>query len=128
MERAEKYLTAVGKQLAPLQIQNGGPIIMVQVENEYATFGSDKTYMEQIRDIDRRAGFDKVQLFRCDWSSNFYKYQLDGVATTLNFGAGSNIDNQFKSSQNYIPMLPRCAVNTGVAGSISGESPMKQNP
>ena len=106
MERAEKYLKEVGKQLAPLQIQNGGPIIMVQVENEYATFGSDKTYMEQIRDADRKAGFDKVQLFRCDWSSNFYKYQLDGVATTLNFGAGSNIDNQFKKFTELYPDAP----------------------
>ena len=106
MERAEKYLKEVGKQLAPLQIQNGGNIIMVQVENEYATFGNDKTYMEQIRDVVRRAGFDKVQLFRCDWSSNFYKYQLDGVATTLNFGAGSNIDNQFKKFTELYPDSP----------------------
>ena len=106
VERTQKFLKQVAKQLAPLQIQNGGNIIMVQVENEYASFGSDKSYMEVIRNSVREAGFDKAQLFRCDWSSNFNKYQLDGVATTLNFGAGSNIENQFKSFQEIYPSAP----------------------
>ncbi|WP_242696007.1 beta-galactosidase [Desertivirga brevis] len=104
--RTQKFLKEAAKQLAPLQIQNGGNIIMVQVENEYATFGSDGRYMETIRNSVRSAGFDKAQLFRCDWSSNFNKYQLDGVATTLNFGAGSNIDNQFKKFQEIYPTAP----------------------
>lgn len=106
IQRTGKFFKEAGKQLAPLQIQRGGNIIMVQVENEYATFGSDKAYMEAIRDGIRNAGFDKVQLFRCDWSSNFNKYQLDGVATTLNFGAGSNIDKQFHSFQELYPSAP----------------------
>lgn len=106
MDRTAKFLKEAGKQLAPLQIQNGGNIIMVQVENEYATYGSDQKYMEAIKDLVKKAGFDKVQLFRCDWSSNFNKYKLDGVATTLNFGAGSNIDNQFKEFQKLYPTSP----------------------
>src|SRR4051812_6050240 len=99
LERTGKFFKAAAAQLAPLQIQNGGNIIMVQVENEYATYGSNQKYMETIRDLVRSSGFDKAQLFRCDWSSNFNKYKLDGVTTTLNFGAGSNIDNQFKDFQ-----------------------------
>jgi len=106
IDRTSKFLKEAGKQLAPLQIQNGGNIIMVQVENEYATFGSDQRYMETIRDAVRAAGFDKVQLFRCDWSSNFNNYKLDGVATTLNFGAGSNVDNEFKEFSQVYPTAP----------------------
>lgn len=106
MERAKRYLNEVGKQLAPLQIQNGGNILMVQVENEYAVFGSDGEYMAQIRDAVRESGFDKVDLFRCDWSSTFHKYELDGVATTLNFGAGSNVDDQFKKFKELYPNSP----------------------
>jgi beta-galactosidase len=104
--RTQKFLQEAGKQLAPLQIQNGGNIIMVQVENEYATYGSDQKYMETIRNSVRAAGFDKVQLFRCDWSSNFNNYKLDGVATTLNFGAGSNVDNEFKEFSKVYPTAP----------------------
>lgn len=106
MDRTKQFLKAAAGQLAPLQIQNGGNIIMVQVENEYASYGSDQAYMEAMRDAVRGAGFDKVQLFRCDWSSNFTKYKLDDVATTLNFGAGSNIDNQFKNFQQVYPEAP----------------------
>ena len=79
---------------------------MVQVENEYATYGSDQKYMETIRNSVRAAGFDKVQLFRCDWSSNFNNYKLDGVATTLNFGAGSDVDSQFKEFSKVYPNAP----------------------
>ena len=106
MDRTKIYLKEVGKQLASFQIQNGGPIIMVQVENEYGVWGNEQTYMETIRDNVRLAGFDKVQLFRCDWSSNFDKYQLPGVAGTLNFGAGTNIDNQFKKFKEKNPEAP----------------------
>jgi len=106
MQRTAKYLKEVGKQLAPLQLQNGGNIIMVQVENEYASFGAEQDYMVAIRDELRNSGFDKVQLFRCDWSSNFNKYELDGVATTLNFGAGSDIEKQFKTFQEKYPTAP----------------------
>lgn len=107
MSETKKYLTAIGKQLAPYQIQNGGPIIMVQVENEYSAWGNDETYMSAIRDNLREVGFDKAQLIRCDWSSNFDRYKLDGVATAMNFGAGSNIDNQFKRFGELYPNAPQ---------------------
>src|SRR4051794_9088678 len=41
----KKYIQQVGKQLAPLLITNGGNILMVQVENEYGSYGSDKEYL-----------------------------------------------------------------------------------
>lgn len=106
IERVLLYFNEVGKQLAPLQIQNGGNIIMVQVENEYAVFGNDSIYMETLRDALKNSGFDKVQLFRCDWSSNFNKYHVPGVATTINFGAGANIEQQFKKFQEVYPEAP----------------------
>jgi Beta-galactosidase len=107
MESATKFIHQVGKQLAPYQLQNGGNIIMVQVENEYAVWGKDVKYMSTIRDEIRKAGFDKVQLLRCDWSSNFNNYQIDGVFNSLNFGAGSNIEQQFKLYSELYPGMPK---------------------
>lgn len=107
MERSARFIKEAGKQLAPLQIQNGGPIIMVQVENEYAAFGKSSEYMEATRKNVLAAGFDKVQLMRCDWSSTFNYYQSDpSVAVTLNFGAGSDVDKQFKNFQEKNPTAP----------------------
>lgn len=105
-ERTQKYLKEVGKRLAPLQIQNGGNIILVQVENEYACFGREQAYMEGMRDTLREAGFDKVQLIRCDWNSNYNNYKLDDVGICLNFGAGSNINSQFGDIKNRYPNNP----------------------
>ena len=39
LEPATRYLKEVGRVLGPLQITSGGPILMVQVENEYGSFG-----------------------------------------------------------------------------------------
>lgn len=62
---AATYMKKLGEQLAPLQITHGGPIILVQVENEYGSFGSDHEYMEKIRAMDQAAGFD-VPFFTAD--------------------------------------------------------------
>ena len=107
MQRVEIFEKEVGKQLAPLTVQNGGPIIMVQVENEYGSYGKDKAYVGAIRDIVRKSGFDKVSLFQCDWSSNFLDNGLDDLTWTMNFGTGANIDEQFKRLGEVRPTAPK---------------------
>ena len=107
MERVKIFEKKVGEQLAPLTIQNGGPIIMVQVENEYGSYGKDKPYVSAIRDIVKESGFDKVSLFQCDWASNFLNNGLDDLTWTMNFGTGANIDNQFKRLGEVRPDAPK---------------------
>lgn len=106
MERVRIFETEVGKQLAGLTIQNGGPIIMVQVENEYGSYGVDKAYVSEIRDCLRSVGFDKVALFQCDWSSNFMNNGLDDLVWTMNFGTGADIDQQFAKLKEMRPDSP----------------------
>ncbi len=106
MERVEKFMSKVGEQLAPLTIQHGGPIIMVQVENEYGSYGEDKPYVSAIRDIVRKSGFTDVTLFQCDWASNFTRNGLDDLVWTMNFGTGSNIDDQFRHLRELRPQTP----------------------
>lgn len=106
MERVERFMKKVGEQLAPLTIQRGGPIIMVQVENEYGSYGEDKPYVSDIRDIVRRSGFDEVTLFQCDWASNFTRNGLDDLVWTMNFGTGSDIDAQFSRLRELRPQSP----------------------
>lgn len=106
MERVRLFEQKVGEQLAPLTIQRGGPIIMVQVENEYGSYGEDKPYVSAIRDIVREAGFSDVTLFQCDWASNFTKNGLDDLVWTMNFGTGADIDSQFKRLKELRPTSP----------------------
>ena len=122
MERVKIFEQKVGEQLAPLTIQNGGPIIMVQVENEYGSYGEDKEYISAIRDIiretwssgrqgvlgdaKRQSRAQDITLFQCDWSSNFEKNGLPDLVWTMNFGTGANIDHEFALLKELRPNAP----------------------
>ena len=106
LDRVKIFMNEVGKQLADLQITRGGNIIMVQVENEFGSYGIDKPYVTEIRDIVKGAGFTDVPLFQCDWSSNFTNNALDDLLWTINFGTGANIDQQFKKLKELRPETP----------------------
>ena len=112
VDRFEKH---VAEQLAPLTIQRGGPIIMVQVENEYGSYDENKAYISQIRDTlrkywdtpsDNTSPSQRTTLFQCDWSSNFEKNGLDDLIWTMNFGTGANIDDQFRRLRKLRPNTP----------------------
>lgn len=45
------YLEHLAADLQALQVTQGGPLLMVQVENEYGSYGADHNYTEAIRDI-----------------------------------------------------------------------------
>lgn len=111
MERVGIFEQKVAEQLAPLTIQRGGPIIMVQVENEYGSYGEDKAYVSAIRDMLRKnwgeQGGSFPLMFQCDWSSNFTKNGLDDLVWTMNFGTGANIDQQFKRLGELRPDAPK---------------------
>lgn len=107
MERYKIFAEKLGEEIGDLTIDKGGPIIMVQVENEYGSYGEDKPYISAIRDILRASGFDKVTLFQCDWSSNFTKNGLDDLVWTMNFGTGANIENEFRLLGELRPNAPQ---------------------
>lgn len=65
LEACSHYLKAVASQLTPFQVTNGGPILMVQVENEYGSYGDDKQYLGFIRDTLKHNGFN-VPLYTVD--------------------------------------------------------------
>ena len=107
MEHVKIFEEKVGEQLKPLTIQNGGPIIMIQVENEYGSYGEDKPYVSEIRDCLRGIYGKELSLFQCDWSSNFEKNGLDDLTWTMNFGTGANIDDQFRRLGELRPNAPK---------------------
>lgn len=106
MERVDKFQKAVAEQVGDLTIADGGPIIMVQVENEYGSYGTDKPYVAAVRDMLRKNFGDEVTLFQCDWSSNFLNNGLDDLIWTINFGTGADIDAQFAPLKEARPDSP----------------------
>ncbi|WP_405902405.1 beta-galactosidase [Streptomyces sp. NBC_00656] len=93
--RDPRFLAAVDdyfdRLLTPLQpylASRGGPVLAVQVENEYGAYGDDTAYLEHIAASLRRSGAD-VPLFTCDQPADLERGALPGVLATANFGSRS---------------------------------------
>jgi beta-galactosidase len=88
MQPVKSWLNRLGKELAPLQVGNGGPIVLVQVENEYGSYGSDKNYMRAVRSALIDAGFNKAVLYQCDGPEEMPNDALGDMPIGANFGPG----------------------------------------
>lgn len=106
LERVGIFEKEVANRVKGLTIQHGGPILMVQVENEYGSYGVNKKYVAQVRDMLRAEYGSDLTLFQCDWSSNFTNNGLDDLVWTMNFGTGANIDDQFRRLKQLRPDAP----------------------
>lgn len=71
--------------MEPFLYGNGGPIIMVQVENEYGSYGCDAGYKNWIRDETEKYVNGKAVLFTNDGPSQVRCGKIDGVFATLDF-------------------------------------------
>jgi beta-galactosidase len=108
MVPATQWLKRLGEELAPLQIGNGGPIILTQVENEYGSFGNDHAYMEQIHKALVDAGFTKSQLYTADGPEEVPDGSLAELPVGINFGGEQDGDAQkaFATLKKYRPNGP----------------------
>lgn len=88
LRHVQEYFNVLLPLLKPLQITEGGNVILMQVENEYGYFGNDRKYMEQMRDMLRRGGID-VPLITSDGPSHesIEGGSVEGTLPTGNFGS-----------------------------------------
>jgi len=88
MVPVERWIKRLAQEVGPLQVENGGPIIATQIENEYGNFSNDHAYMQQMRDIFARAGFNRSLLYTVDPSKALANGMIDGIYAGVNFGTG----------------------------------------
>ncbi|HJR10719.1 MAG TPA: beta-galactosidase [Rhodanobacteraceae bacterium] len=58
MAAVRRYIATLAPVVQPLMAANGGPILMLQIENEYASFGNDLGYLEELRALWIQHGID----------------------------------------------------------------------
>jgi beta-galactosidase len=105
---AGRYLDRLGRELAPLLATRGGPIIAVQVENEYGSFSNDSLYMRAIKDAIIHAGFGGVLLYTADGPGQLPAGALSELPPVVNFGPG-DADSAFAYLRRFRPSGPRMA-------------------
>jgi beta-galactosidase len=83
IEWCSRYIREVYNQVADLQVNHGGPLLMVQIDNEYGIVANGNwDYMKSLHQVFKDAGFE-VQLFACnpgstaDWRDA--DFRLPGV-------------------------------------------------
>jgi hypothetical protein len=65
LNASKRYIQRLADDLRTLQVNNGGPLLMVQVENEYGSFGDNHNYTAALRDI-LRTSFKDMTLYTND--------------------------------------------------------------
>lgn len=97
IDKVDRYYAQLFKILKPLQIDHNGPIIMMQIENEYGSFGEDKSYLNMIKDLMIKHG-TTVPLFTSDggWAQTLRAGSMaeDHILPTANFGSKTDINFQ----------------------------------
>lgn len=100
LDRVDKYYDILIEKMKPLLCTNGGPIIAMQVENEYGSYGNDKEYLKYIEKALIKRGID-VLLFTSDGPSDLMLGggTLPNILKTANFG--SKAEEAFKKLREY---------------------------
>ncbi len=105
LKAVDRYFDAMLPQLVPLQASCGGPVVAMQVENEYGSYGNDKTYLRHLEAGMRRRGVDCL-LFTSDGPTDWMLQggTLPELIKVANFGTRS--DQAFAKLREHQPVGP----------------------
>lgn len=93
-----RYFSVLLPLLRPLLYSNGGPIVTVQIENEYGSYHAcDFVYTALLRDLARHHLGDDAVLYTTDGDADSLLRcgKVEGAHTTVDFGTGGNIVDSF---------------------------------
>jgi len=85
----ERWFTRLAKEITPLLLRNGGPIIAVQVENEYGSFGDDHEYVAGLKSLLQKTGMAPDVLYTADGPEQIPNGSLPELPAVINFGTGN---------------------------------------
>lgn len=100
----DRYYKVLLPLLRPLLYCNGGPVIMLQIENEYGSYPAcDFEYTSHLRDLVRQYVCEDVLLYSTDGCNDgdLKCGKNDGVYTTVDFGAGKNVSEAFAAQRRH---------------------------
>lgn len=105
LKHVEEYYDVLMKKLVPLQINHGGPIIVMQIENEYGYYANDKEYLGHLKKMMEDRGV-VVPMITSDgpFEESLNAGCLPDVLPTGNFG--SRTTERFEVLKKYVKNGP----------------------
>ena len=90
MAAAERYIARLAEEIRPYLITRGGPILMIQIENEYGSFANDRNYLQKLKELWASNGID-VPTFTGDGATPYMLEAgtLPGSAVGLDPGSSA---------------------------------------
>ncbi|SDM57841.1 glycoside hydrolase family 35 protein [Sediminibacillus halophilus] len=104
LQHVSEYYDVLLPKLRPFLFQNGGPVIAIQIENEYGAYGNDQQYLTFFKDQYARHGLETF-LFTSDGPEFIKQGSLPDVTTMLNFG--SKVEDAFQQLEKMKPGSPK---------------------
>lgn len=83
-----RWFERLAQEVRPLLLKNGGPIIAVQVENEYGAFGNDAGYLESVKQELIDVGLGDSLMYTSNQPDDITRGSLPELPTVINFGTG----------------------------------------
>ena len=104
MAAVERYISKLAVELKPFLITNGGPLLMLQIENEYGSYGNDRNYIRRLKELWTENGID-IPFFTGDGPTEHMLEAgtLPGCAVGLD--SGSSLSH-FELAEKMNPGVP----------------------
>ncbi|MGC3978609.1 MAG: beta-galactosidase [Paludibacteraceae bacterium] len=104
MKASEKYISAVAKLIKPLEVTAGGPVLMIQIENEYGSYGNDRIYMQTLLQLWKDNGIT-IPFYTSDGPTHYMLEAgtLPGCAVGLDSGSDQG---DFDLAAKQVPGVP----------------------
>uniref|UniRef100_A0A915B8Z8 Glycoside hydrolase 35 catalytic domain-containing protein n=3 Tax=Parascaris univalens TaxID=6257 RepID=A0A915B8Z8_PARUN len=91
VKEVQRWWNILLPKFVPYLRRNGGPIIMIQLENEYGSYRCDRSYLQQLRDLSRSLLGNDTIFFTTDASTLLSCGHIDGTFATVDFGSLKSI-------------------------------------
>ncbi|HLF20137.1 MAG TPA: beta-galactosidase family protein [Bacteroidota bacterium] len=100
----ENYIKKLSGRIRDLQNSKGGPIIMLQIENEYGSFGNDRVYLRVLKQMWERAGIT-IPKYTADGATPYMLEAGTVPGAFIGLDPGAN-EKHFAEAERFNPEVP----------------------
>jgi hypothetical protein len=104
MAAVKKYIINIAEQIKDLQNTDGGPILMLQIENEYGSYGNDKEYLETLKKLWISAGIT-IPFYTADGATD-YMLEAGTVKGAVIGLDPATSEKEFEFAKKFEPGVP----------------------